>query len=117
MEKAKFLKLAASLGIAVPACLLGLCAESHATVAKELPLKTASENNLKVQNQVKSHLLDMIGPISKTEYKQLAHTDVHANYTISHTNVHTNYNIDRKHVNHHSNTPSKRVNEHHNSPI
>lgn len=117
MEKAKFIKLAMGLGLAVPACLLSLSTESNATVDKPNAIQKMSNPGLDKQNQVKSHLLDMIGPVQDTEFKQLAHTNIHANYTISHTNVHADYKIDSHHVDSHSNTPSKHVNDHSNSKV
>ena len=117
MEKAKFIKLAMSLGLTVPACLLSLSTECSASVAKPQAVQKVLTPGFDKQNQVKSHLLDMIGPIQGTEFKQLAHTNVHANYTISHTNVHTDYKVDRRHVDSHSNTPSKHVNTHSNSKV
>lgn len=117
MEKAKFIKLATALGLAVPACLLGLSTESNASVTKPQAIQNVSSCDFDWQNEVKSHLLDMIGPVQETGFKQLAHTNIHANYTISHTNVHTDYMVNRHHVNSHSNTPSKHVNDHSNSKI
>lgn len=117
MEKAKFIKLAMGLGLAVPACLLCLSAESSASVAKPQAIEKVLGTSLKQQNEVKSHLLDLIGPVQDTEFNQLAHTNVHANYTISHTNVHSNYEVDRRHVDSHSNTPSKHVDDHSNSKV
>ena len=117
MEKAKFIKLAMGLGLAVPASLMGLSAEVNASVSKPHVIQRVSKPGLDEQNQVKCHLLDMIGPVQKKELKQLAHTNVHANYTVSHTNVHTDYKVDRHHVDSHSNTPSKHVNDHSNSKV
>lgn len=123
MEKAKFIKLAMGLGLTVPACLLCLSEESSASVAKPQIIKSALESSLtqenesKQLNEVKAHLLDLIGPIQDDNVNQLAHTDLHANYTISHTDVHTDYTVDRHHVDSHSNTPSKHVNDHSNSMV
>lgn len=116
MEKVKFIKLAMGLGLTVPACLLSLSTECNASVAMSQTIQKVINPKLDKQNQVKSHLLEMIGPVKDTEFKQLAHTNVHANYTISHTNVHTDYKVDR-HVDSHSNTPSKHVNGHSNSKV
>lgn len=117
MEKAKFIKLAMGLGLTVPACLLSLSTESSASVAKPQAIKKVLAPDRDKQNQVKSHLLDMLGPVKDSELKQLAHTNVHADYTIAHTNVHTDYTVDRRHVDTHSNTPSRYVNHHSNSMV
>lgn len=117
MEKEKFIKLATGLGLTVPACLLGLGTECSASVAKPQVNQKVSDLGLYRQNQVKSHLLHMIGPVQDKEFKQLAHTDIHANYTITHTNVHTDYKIDSHHVDSHSNTPGKHVDDHGNSKV
>lgn len=117
MEKEKFIKLAMGLGLSVPACLLSLSSECSASVAKSQTIQKVTNRKVDKQNQVKSHLLDMIGPVQDKGFKQLAHTDIHANYTISHTNVHTDYKIDNYHVDSHSNTRSKHVDDHHNSKV
>lgn len=117
MGKAKFIKLAMGLGLTVPACLLSLSSECSASIAKPQAIQKVLNPGFDKQNQVKNHMLNMIGPVQDTEFKQLAHTNIHANYTISHTNVHADYKVDSHHVDSHSNTPSKHVNDHSNSKV
>lgn len=120
MKKIKFIEIAASLGVAVPACLIGMAQECEASVVKShIPeIKIELGRTQLKTNPVKDRIVDML-QVNKEDsnYQQLAHTDVHADYTISHTDVHTDYSVGNHYVDHHSNTPSKYVDHHSNSLV
>lgn len=118
MKTAKFITLAASLGISVPACLLATSLQGQATVLKTtFPLHKVS-NNAATNNLVKDKIVKVYNAVEQTPSTQLAHTDVHCNYTISHTNVHTDYSLNSNHhINQHSNTPDHHENCHSDSLV
>lgn len=118
MKKAKFITLAASLGIAVPACLLGISQDSQATVAKT-PLIPQNSKVIKldVKNPIKEKIINNYNVNEQTPAFELVHSNVHANYTISHTDVHTDFNVGRHHTDQHGNTPAHHVDSHHNARI
>ena len=116
--KKKYLTIAKSLGIILPACLLASPIEAKATnnVKDVLNNGVAILNNSKKQsNPIKDRIVQSFNEEPQTALFQIDHTNVHANYTISHTNVHTNYRIDGKHTDSHSNTRAYHVDDHSNS--
>lgn len=118
MEKAKFITIAAALGIAVPTCLLCTSEECNAKPNSQLPSVETLRKAIKDgSNPIKTKIISVFSDEEFTPSQQIAHTNVHANYTISHTNVHSDYCIDNRHSNSHSNTPQEHVDSHSNARI
>lgn len=118
--KKKYLTIAKSLGIILPACLLASSVEAKAAenVKDVLNNGIAVLNDSKNQsNPIKDRIVQSFNEEPQTTLFQIDHTNIHANYTISHTNVHTDYVIDRNYTNQHSNTPAYHVNDHSNSAV
>ena len=118
----KYIKIAQSLGIILPVCLMASTAE-----AKVANVKNAVDNEIAIpqndnlvnygSNPIKDRIAQSFNSESTISPYQIGHTNIHANYRISHTDVHTDYTVQRRHVDQHSNTPSKHVNDHSNSKI
>lgn len=118
MKTIKFIQVAASLGIAVPACLIILAQKSEASIAKVKLPQLKIELGLEHSNPVKEKITKLLNiDIDDSTYQQLAHTDVHANYTVSHTNVHSNYYVNDYHTDSHSNTNAYHCDTHSDSPV
>lgn len=130
----KFIQIAAGLGIVIPATLL-TAVEANASVIRTSEIKPNSTSTIQTRgkslddNLVITRILTVFNAEEQTPANQIAHANVHANYTIPHTDVHsnihhinshtnneyTNYHTNREATSKHSNTPAKRVNQHSNS--
>ena len=120
MKNKKFIKVAASLGLALPVSLMGYANETTKSLLPEKEIGFVNEFKQSEQNQVKSRIFDIFKEAKKSEgIQELAHTDVHANYTIPHTNIHANYYVGNhnNHTDSHSNSRSMHVNDHSNAKI
>ena len=118
--KKKYLTIAKSLGIILPACLLATPVEAKTVDNVKDVLNNGvaiSHGPKKQSNPIKDRIVQSFNEEPQTALFQIDHTNVHANYTISHTNVHANYRIDGNHTDQHSNTPSHHVNDHSNSAV
>lgn len=113
MNRIRFIQVAAGLGIAIPACLLGLAEQCEASVEK-IPAKISFSLNQEGTNLVKDKILNLYSAEEITPSNEIAHANVHANYTIPHTDVHNNYGGGSGHSNQHSNTKGKHTNQHSN---
>lgn len=117
--KKKYITIAKSLGIILPACLLASHVEAKAVNGKDVfnngvAVQKDSKNQ---SNPIKDRIVQSFNEDPQTTLYQIDHTDVHANYTISHTNVHADYIYDGKHTNLHSNTRAYHVDDHSNSAV
>lgn len=117
MRKRKFIQIAASLGVAIPACLFSLSQDCNATASKAVTPSAQSLSIKNATNPIKERILNAFNAEEQTPASLIAHTNVHANYTIPHTNMHENYWISGEHTDCHSNTRAFHTNEHSNSKV
>lgn len=117
MKKTKFIQLAASLGIVIPACLLGNVEKCEASDIKTSLPKMRIGESQEVNNPIKDRIMNVFNYEEQTPAQKIAHTNVHANYTVPHTNVHSNFRVGNRHTDSHSNTPKKHTNSHSNSRV
>lgn len=112
MKNIKFIQVAASLGIIVPTCLLGIAEKCHASEAENSSRSLAVTSEK--ENPIKDKILNSFNAEEQTPPTELVHSNVHANYTVPHTDIHSNYKVDGDHTNQHSNTRAKHTNQHSN---
>lgn len=113
MKKNKFIQVAASLGIAIPACLLGLTEKCEASETKTSS-KILFAINQEETNPVKERVLNLYNTEEQTPPTEITHANVHANYTVPHTNEHANFRVSGNHTDQHSNTRAKHTDQHSN---
>ncbi len=111
--KKNYLRIAAGLGIILPACLIATTAEAKTAEAKDLISTEVSVES----NSVKDRIAQSFNVDPQQSPFQLVHSNIHANYTIPHTNIQNNYYAGERYVNTHSNTPQKHVDTHSNSNV
>lgn len=122
--KKKYITIAKSLGIVLPACLLATSVEASATTIKDVANEEISiqqnvnqTNSHLMSNPVKARIVQSYNSETIISPYQIDHTNIHANYRIDHTNVHTDFRIDGSHTDQHSNTRAHHVDSHSNSPV
>lgn len=112
-----FIKIAKTLGIVLPACLLVSTAKANLADVNDGVNNEYLASSQVVTNSVKDRIVQSFNSESKDSPYQITHTNVRNNYTIPHTNVHTNFTVSGKHTDQHSNTKAKYVNSHSNSMV
>lgn len=114
MKKIKFIQIATSLGIVIPACLMSFADKCEASESADMS-KISPDIIMDEKNPVKDKIINSFSSEEQTPPTQLVHTNVHANFTVSHTNHHANFGHNSEHTNQHDNTPAKHTNQHSNS--
>ena len=96
MNNKKFLKIAACLGLVVPASIL----TATETKAETIDLNASIQERFRgQQNEVNARILNMYTSVELEDANNPAHTNVHTDYGANHMDSHT----DTPHANYHTN--------------
>lgn len=114
--KKKYITIAKSLGIIIPACLLASPVE-----AKEVDnVKDALNNGVSVlndsrnqSNPIKDRIVKSFNEEPQTTLYQIDHTNVHSD-VVRHTDTHTDQKTDNGYINYHTNNTPPHVDTHSN---
>ena len=100
--KKKYITIAKSLGIVLPACLIASVVEVTAANSENSDIavfkKEKCAKGTTASNSVKDRIVKSFNSESTFSPYQIDHTNVHADYTIAHSDVHTDYVYNRKHT-------------------
>lgn len=107
--KKDYLKIAASLGIAVPACLLASSIHAEATTGT---VKSAGVETKLFSNPVKDRMIQFYNAEEQTPIMEIAYTNTHANVSAKHTNQHSDYPHTNQHTDRDNNYCPSHTNSH-----